>query len=128
MQGLSNLYRTNTSFVNDAFPGVASRALTHPSAMVAASLFGNPSVAATSVGTDYSFPSLMAAVASTGAGNGEMSALGSTLGTNGSSCQPVPPITPVPFRLGEFPFPGGLAAFRKLQNLIRSNHRNILSI
>ena len=81
-------------------------------AAAAASLFGHPSVA-TSVGSGYSFPSLMAAVASSGIANGDLSTQDVALATNRTAGQPVSPITPVPFRLGEFPFPGGLAAFRK---------------
>ena len=87
-------------------------------AAAAASLFRHPSVA-TSVGAGYSFPSLMAAVASSGIANGDLSNQEVALATNRTAGQPVSPITPVPFRLGEFPFPGGLAAFRKYLNLLQ---------
>ena len=55
----------------------------------------------------------MAAVASSGVGNGDISTPGSLVQSNVTGFQQGSPITPVPFRLGEFPFPGGLAAFRK---------------
>ena len=108
----SSLYRTDTpnaSLDHEPFPGSVS----HSSAVAAAaSLFGHQSVSA-SVAAGYSFPSLMAAVASSGTGNGDISTPGSGIPTNSTSFQQASPITPVPFRLGEFPFPGGLAAFRK---------------
>ena len=101
------------SLIHENFPSVANNSLSHPSAAVAAaSLFGHPSVAA-SIGTGYTFPSLMAAVASSGVGNGEISTSGPLIQSSATGFQQGSPITPVPFRLGEFPFPGGLAAFRK---------------
>ena len=99
--------------INDSFPGDKPNSLTHPTAIAAAaSLFGHPSVA-TSMGAGYPFPSLMAAVASSGVAPGDIASPGSTMPINATNFQQGSPITPIPFRFGEFPFPGGLAAFRK---------------
>ena len=113
MSGTSN----QTTLIHDNFPSVATNSMSHPSAAVAAaSLFGHPSI-----GTGYTFPSLMAAVASSGVGNGDISTPGSLIQSNVTGgFQQGSPITPVPFRLGEFPFPGGLAAFRKLNYFLIS--------
>ena len=121
-QAFPSLYRTSSTsdaLIHDSFPGIKAGAMSHPSSLAAAaSLFGHPSVAS-SVG--YPFPSLMAAVASSGVAPGDIATPGSTVPVNATGFQPGSPITPVPFRFGEFPFPGGLAAFRKfLTNLIGS--------
>ena len=69
------------------------------------------------MGAGYPFPSLMAAVASSGVAPGDIASPGSTMPINATNFQQGSPITPIPFRFGEFPFPGGLAAFRKFHYL-----------